>query len=80
MRMLLDLDLPDALQDELQMAAKTSGIPAHAWAAQALEAELATRRLPRVVTAPHGARIGMREIEDAEPEGYPVHCPEGIYP
>ena len=72
--MLLDLDLPDALESELQMAARTSGIPAHAWAAQALEAELATRRLPRVAAAPHGARTGMREIEEAEPVGYPVHC------
>jgi hypothetical protein len=75
-RVTLDLDLPDALQDELQMAARTSGIPAHAWAAQALEAELASRRLPRVATAPHGARIGMREIEDVEPECYAVCCPE----
>jgi hypothetical protein len=72
----LDLELPDALESELQMAAKTSGIPAHAWAAQALKAELASRRLPRVTIAPHGARIGTREIVDAEPVGYPIHFPD----
>jgi hypothetical protein len=71
-RVTLNLDIPDALESELQMAAKTSGIPADAWAAQALEAELASRRLPRMAIAPHGARIGTR-VEEAEPEGYPVH-------
>jgi hypothetical protein len=75
-RVTLDLELPDALESELQMAAKTSGIPAHAWAAQALEAELASRRLPRVAIAPHGARIGAREIEEVEPVGYRVLCLE----
>jgi hypothetical protein len=68
-RVTLDLDLPDALQDELQLAAKTSGIPAHTWAAQALEAELASRRLPRVAEAPHGPRIPLTDIE------YPVRIP-----
>jgi hypothetical protein len=73
-RVTLDLDLPEALQDELQMAAKTSGIAPHAWAALAIEAELATRRLRRVTPASLGARIGVAEIEeDVEPEGYPVH-------
>lgn len=78
MRVTLDMELPDALESELQMAAKTSGIPAHAWAAQALEAELASRRLPRVAIAPHGARIGTRaEIEEVrEPVGYPLHFPD----
>lgn len=80
MRVTLNLELPDALENELQMAAKTSGIPAHAWAAQALEAELASRRLPQVAAAPHGARIGKREIADAEPDCYAIYCPEGINP
>ena len=69
MRVTLELELPDALQDELQKAAKTSGITAPAWAALAIEAELATRRLPRVALGAHGPRIGGREIE---PEGYAV--------
>ncbi|GEM_PF-3686724 len=72
MRVILELDLPDALQDELQTAAKTSGIAAPAWAALAIEAELATRRLSRVVHGTHGPRIGPREIETREPEGYRV--------
>jgi hypothetical protein len=79
-RVTLDLELPEALESELQMAAKKSGIPAHAWAAQALEAELASRRLPQVAAAPHGARIGTREIADAEPDCYAVYCPEGTNP
>jgi excisionase family DNA binding protein len=37
------------------------------------EAELATRRLPRMKPASLGPRIGTPEIEDVEPEGYPVH-------
>ena len=78
MRVTLDLDLPDALQDELQMAAKTSGIAPQTWAALAIEAELASRRLPRVKPASLGARIGTPEIEDVEPESYPVHSTEGF--
>lgn len=69
MRVTLELDLPNALADELQRAAKGSGIAAHAWAALAVEAELATRRLSRVVSGAHGPRIGRREIEDAVPPG-----------
>jgi hypothetical protein len=73
-RVTLDLDLPDALQDELQMAAKTSGIAPQTWAALAIEAELASRRLPRVKPAILGARIGKAKIEeDMEPVGYTVH-------
>lgn len=37
---------------------------------------LASRRLPRVTPATHGARIGTRGIEDVELVGYPVRCPD----
>jgi len=76
MRVTLNLDLPDALEHELQSAARTSGIPATTWAAQAIESELASRRLPRVHCGSHGPRIGMQESEaDAEPEGYRILFP-----
>jgi hypothetical protein len=57
MRVTLDLELPEALQDELQTAAKECGISGAAWAAQAIESELASRRLPRVTVGPYGARM-----------------------
>ncbi len=34
---------------------------------------LASRPLPRMAT-PLRARIGTREIEEMEPEGYPIRC------
>lgn len=79
MRVTLCLELPDALQDELQRAARASGITAPAWAALAIEAELATRRLPHVRLGQQGPRIVARATEDTEPDGYRVVCPERSY-
>ena len=79
MRVTLELDIPDRLADELQSAAKGAGIAAHAWAALAVEAELASRRLSRVVSGAHGPRIGAREIEDVDLISYPVRLDRSLY-
>jgi hypothetical protein len=77
MQVVLKLDLPDALAEELQSAAKGSGIAAHAWAALAVEAELAARRLSRVALGAYGPRMVTRAASEAtEPDGYRVHYPE----
>ena len=78
MRVILELDLPAALTDELQQAASACRVTAEAWAALAIEAELATRRLPRVPKPKQGPRIDSSEraSEVTEPDGYRVRLPE----
>lgn len=48
------------------------------FAAESLESVLASRRLPRVALGAQGARIGKPDVEDAEPEGYPVRLEQMI--
>ena len=74
------LTLPDALYHELIEACQGSNCSPKQFAAETLEGALASRRLPRVQVAAYGAQLGRRIAaveEEAEPKGYPVHCPEG---
>lgn len=74
MELIVSVTLPDPLFDELMEAAKGCRCTPSQFAAEAIESVIASRRLPHVRRAPHGARIGVTEIdEEAEPEGYPVH-------
>ena len=59
MRLTLDLDLPDALGVELETEAKRCGMTAPRWAAEQIEAEIASRRLPHVDVARYGGRPGQ---------------------
>jgi hypothetical protein len=70
------LTLPDELYRELINGCRERSCSPKQFAAESLESVLASRRLPHVRQAPHGARIGTPEIEDVEPEGYPVHYPD----
>jgi hypothetical protein len=72
MRLILDVDLPDALNAELLTAARLCRVSPAMWAASAIEAELASRRLPRVLTEQlerggplKGARVCVPETESA---------------
>ena len=58
MRVNLTFELPDELKQELQLAADTSGITAHKWAAQVVENEIAVRRLDQIEPGRCGADIG----------------------
>lgn len=57
MQVNLKFQLPDALNAELQVAAETSRMTPSDWAAQLIEAELASRRLPHVEMGRLGAQI-----------------------
>lgn len=71
--------LTDELYRELIEATKECQCSPKQFAAESLESVLASRRLPKVKLGKHGARIGRPEAdEDVVPEGYPLHCPEGI--
>jgi hypothetical protein len=57
MRVDMSLEMPDALHTELELAAEACGMKPAAFAAQAIEATLASRRLdrltdPNVITSP----------------------------
>ncbi len=74
----ITLTLPDALFTELEAASagvREHGFTPETWAQEAVESALATRRLPKVPLGSHGPHARRIE-EDAEPECYPVHCPE----
>ncbi len=73
MELIFSLTLPEELYRELIDSCRERSCSPKQFAAESLEIVLASSRLPRVAAAPHGARIGTREIEEAEPEGYPVH-------
>jgi hypothetical protein len=61
----LRLDLAEPLYKELIDAANECKLTAHTFAAQAVEACLAGRRLESHVTAaPHGPRIRTHDVED----------------
>ena len=72
MELNFSLTLPDSLYDELLEGCRVCKCSPKQFAAESLESVLASRRLPNVAVAPHGARIGTPEIEDIEPEGYRV--------
>ena len=57
MRVTLEFELPDALNVELQVAAQTAEITVDRWAAQTIEAELATRRLDGVPLGRCGPQV-----------------------
>ena len=61
MRVTLDLDLPAPLHGELLEAAKEARCNLEVFAAECVEATLATRRLPGVTLGRLGARIGVAE-------------------
>jgi len=63
MRVTLDLDLPAALHGELLDAAKEARCGLEVFAGECVESVLATRRLPHMRQAPHGARIGTPRNE-----------------
>lgn len=73
--------LPDEMHAELKaVSAEVAemGFGPDKWAQECIESALASRRLPRMwARGPaHGAfTSGCRNVE---PEGYPVHWPEGI--
>lgn len=73
MELNFSLTLPDELYRELIDSCRERSCSPKQFAAESLEIVLASSRLPRMA-APHGARIGTREIEDVEPVSYPVHC------
>lgn len=64
MRVILKMDIPDALGHELKAAARTSSMTIEGWAAQVVEAEIATRLLEDVAAGRCGPRM-----RTAEPEG-----------
>jgi hypothetical protein len=72
--LIISLTLPDELYNELIDGCRERRCSPKQFAAESLESVLASRRLPRVKPGGHGARIGTAEIEDREPEGYPVRC------
>lgn len=72
--------LPDALYAELETAsskARELGFGPQAWAQEAVESALASRRLPSVAVGRCGARV-FTAVEDPEPEAYRVHFPEAV--
>ena len=62
MRLILDLDLPGPLHGELIAAAKEARVNPELFAAECVEATLASRRLPFIRPAVLGARIGHEEF------------------
>ncbi len=72
MELNFSLTLPDELYRELIDSCRERSCSPKQFAAESLEIVLASSRLPRVAS-PLPARIGTREVEEAEPEGYPVH-------
>jgi hypothetical protein len=74
----LTIVLPDALYEELESVAAGHEMTfgPETWAQEAVESALATRRLPNVAPAKHGPQRRREfEVEDLEPEPYPVHFP-----
>jgi len=83
MLLVFEVDMPDALFDELVADSRACACSYKQWAREAVLSTLAARRLPHVEMGTHGAfTSGWRgqsgEEEVMEPEGYPVHCPQGI--
>lgn len=75
------MTLPDAMFHELNEAARECKCSPTQFVAESLESVLAERRLPRVRPGTHGAWTSgftkqrekpEAEVEEAEPEGYPV--------
>ena len=65
MRLTLTLDFPDALSEDLHAEAKRRGMTAQQWAAEQIEAEIASRRLPHVNVGRGTAQMcGTRSTED----------------
>jgi hypothetical protein len=64
-RLTLDLELPDALSNDLHAEAKRRGMTAQQWAAEQLEVNLASTRLPYVDVGRYGAR--MHAEKETEP-------------
>jgi hypothetical protein len=83
-RLTFDLDLPELLYRALIDRCRDCSCSPKQYAAEAVEAQVAAHLLSTLPEAPHGAQLGGRraehedEGEEMEPEGYPVHCPEGI--
>jgi hypothetical protein len=75
----VSIDLPDELFQELQEAAEAireDGYGPEHFAADIVAAELASRRLPKFETGPHGPRIQAAIEDEIEPKDYRVVWPE----
>jgi hypothetical protein len=72
------LTLPEALYQDLIEDCRNRSCSPKQFAAEALEAAIATKRLPHVVEGSHGPfSSGWKakvEENSVEPEPYPVHC------
>jgi hypothetical protein len=72
----ITIHLQEELYNELEAASavvRELGFGPEAWAQEAIESALASRRLPRVPVGSHGPRIGEAESDEAEPKCYPLH-------
>jgi len=57
------LDLPDPLGRELLKASRECCIPPSFFVAESVESVLASRRLPNIQEAPHGARLCTADLD-----------------
>jgi len=81
-RLTFDLDLPQELYADLITDCTNCSCSPKQWAAEAVEAAIASRRLPKVEVGTHGAFTSgwrgdghedEREFEDAAEAGLVVH-------
>lgn len=75
MQLSFSLTLPDALYRELMESCRTCSCSPKEFAAQSLEAVLASRRLPKIRAGRCGARFGPGVSREADEDGYRVIVP-----
>ncbi len=76
MELSFSLTLPEALYRDLIEDCRNRSCSPKQFAAEALEAAIATKRLPHVAVGGHGAFTSgwKAKVEEDAEEGYPVHC------
>lgn len=77
MELNFSLTLPDALYQDLIEDCRNRSCSPKQFAAEALEAAIATKRLPHVAEGSHGAFTSgwkAKVEQDVEPEPYQIHC------